>query len=394
MKQTCLVNAKKDEKGIAGQARNDRPFRMKKIVIFVASLLMFTNCITVYINDNTTTDLKKQDAASFQPIYSQPESEKDDITPNGSTTKDYKTSDNIKALNLFLEENNYLASIGSNFNTDERGNDLIFSFRNSSTLCGFGIIRNGVVSATSVTLSYHPKNFGNTVIRNGDYIVHAINGGVYGLCGLHGYSIQGRDFSTIQPIWTNNEDYVRYNGIGYYSESVDNKYYAYVSCGDIHESPARLNMQTGELVLTDDKSEFKLFEVVAKVNDLYYGRLMKNKYTSYSYVSASQYYNIFDNYTVIRADFTPSTALSLSGFSYTKRRIALIDFTGNIARPIYLNGVTDKKVPATLTAIPNFEYKGKYYIQTDKLNYSQYEEIKVPYDLFDNKYIKHARKVK
>ncbi|MDR0815130.1 MAG: hypothetical protein LBN37_05180 [Bacteroidales bacterium] len=29
MKQTCLVNAKEDEKGIAGQARNDRPFRIK-----------------------------------------------------------------------------------------------------------------------------------------------------------------------------------------------------------------------------------------------------------------------------------------------------------------------------------------------------------------------------
>jgi hypothetical protein len=25
MKQTCLANAKEDEKGIAGQARNDRP---------------------------------------------------------------------------------------------------------------------------------------------------------------------------------------------------------------------------------------------------------------------------------------------------------------------------------------------------------------------------------
>jgi diaminopimelate epimerase len=29
MKQKCLVSAKEDEKGIAGQARNDRPFRMK-----------------------------------------------------------------------------------------------------------------------------------------------------------------------------------------------------------------------------------------------------------------------------------------------------------------------------------------------------------------------------
>jgi hypothetical protein len=32
MKQTCLVNAKADEKGIAGQARNDRPFRMKTFI--------------------------------------------------------------------------------------------------------------------------------------------------------------------------------------------------------------------------------------------------------------------------------------------------------------------------------------------------------------------------
>ncbi|MDR0866073.1 MAG: M28 family peptidase [Candidatus Symbiothrix sp.] len=44
MKQTCLINAKEDEKGIAGQARNDRSFRMKKgllaLLILVASIAM------------------------------------------------------------------------------------------------------------------------------------------------------------------------------------------------------------------------------------------------------------------------------------------------------------------------------------------------------------------
>jgi hypothetical protein len=40
MKQTCLVNAREDEKGIAGQARNDRPFRMKRFTGVFIFLLM------------------------------------------------------------------------------------------------------------------------------------------------------------------------------------------------------------------------------------------------------------------------------------------------------------------------------------------------------------------
>jgi hypothetical protein len=40
MKQTCLINAKKDEKGIAGQARNDRSFRMKNLFILVIFLAL------------------------------------------------------------------------------------------------------------------------------------------------------------------------------------------------------------------------------------------------------------------------------------------------------------------------------------------------------------------
>jgi hypothetical protein len=45
MKQTCLVNAKENEKGIAGQARNDRSFRMKKVkltLFFLVSVIMFS----------------------------------------------------------------------------------------------------------------------------------------------------------------------------------------------------------------------------------------------------------------------------------------------------------------------------------------------------------------
>jgi Ca-activated chloride channel family protein len=42
MKQTCLANTKEDEKGIAGQARNDRPFRMKtrRIKAMMLSVLL------------------------------------------------------------------------------------------------------------------------------------------------------------------------------------------------------------------------------------------------------------------------------------------------------------------------------------------------------------------
>jgi predicted esterase len=42
MKQTCLVNAKEDEKGIAGQARNDRSFRMKKYFLCLLAVLFIS----------------------------------------------------------------------------------------------------------------------------------------------------------------------------------------------------------------------------------------------------------------------------------------------------------------------------------------------------------------
>ncbi|MDR0864354.1 MAG: FG-GAP-like repeat-containing protein, partial [Candidatus Symbiothrix sp.] len=41
MKQTYLLNTKEDEKGIAGQARNDRPFRMKQYIILFIFLNVF-----------------------------------------------------------------------------------------------------------------------------------------------------------------------------------------------------------------------------------------------------------------------------------------------------------------------------------------------------------------
>ncbi|MDR0833895.1 MAG: IPT/TIG domain-containing protein, partial [Candidatus Symbiothrix sp.] len=50
MKQTCLVNAKEDEKGIAGQARNDRPFRMKQnklIRLNAGCRTLFAACVCV-----------------------------------------------------------------------------------------------------------------------------------------------------------------------------------------------------------------------------------------------------------------------------------------------------------------------------------------------------------
>jgi alpha-L-fucosidase 2 len=46
MKQTCLLNAKENEKEIAGQARNDRSFRMKLQIISLLALLTFASCQT------------------------------------------------------------------------------------------------------------------------------------------------------------------------------------------------------------------------------------------------------------------------------------------------------------------------------------------------------------
>jgi hypothetical protein len=47
MKQTCLINTKENEKGIAGQAHNDRSFLMKKIgvkIFIVFALFVTTSC--------------------------------------------------------------------------------------------------------------------------------------------------------------------------------------------------------------------------------------------------------------------------------------------------------------------------------------------------------------
>jgi hypothetical protein len=48
MKQTCLINAKEDEKGIAGQACNDRSFQMKRILkaaLYIVVFLLVFMCI-------------------------------------------------------------------------------------------------------------------------------------------------------------------------------------------------------------------------------------------------------------------------------------------------------------------------------------------------------------
>jgi quinol monooxygenase YgiN len=62
MKQTCLISAKEDEKGITGQARNDRSFQMKKNLekgvlfsVFCALLLFCAFTDKKADNDETLT---------------------------------------------------------------------------------------------------------------------------------------------------------------------------------------------------------------------------------------------------------------------------------------------------------------------------------------------------
>jgi hypothetical protein len=318
-------------------------------------------------------------------IFTQAVSQIDSITFRTS-----ETDNNVEALNRFLKDNNYFSEIGLNFNTDERGDDLIFSFRNNSRLRGFGIIQNGTVYTSSFLLEYdisaRIENITPTVAWNGDYIVYAINGGVSEIGGLIGYTMQGRDFSTVKKTWENRSALLRYAWIELLSEVIDNTYYLAVTRSHIYWSTARVNMETGDIVFSDSELEAKKLVEAIKVNDLYYGIMIKHGYSTRLLVSVPQYYNIFDNYTIIRSD--SNDAFTHCRFSYTKRRAALIDFFGNIVRPIYLNGEIDMEVPpATLTIIPDFEYKGKYYARNDNENDTQFTEIEVPYDLFDDKYI-------
>jgi hypothetical protein len=319
-------------------------------------------------------------------IFTQAVSQIDSVT--------FRTPDadgNMGVLNQFLKSNNYFSEIGCNFNTDERGDDLIFSFKDNSRLRGFGIVQNGIVYTTSITIEHNmyptpSTNNSTTVVWNGDYIVFAINGGDGGIAGLFGYTMQGRDFSTVKQIWENRSNDLRYVWADQFSEVINNTYYTAIRRVNIYLSSGRVNMQTGDVIFSDCASEAKIFLLTAKVNDLYYGILIKDNYATWQMASTSRYYNIFDDYTVIRSDLTSET-LRWSTFSYTKRRAALIDFTNHIARPIYLNGETDMEVPATLTTIPYIEYKGKYYVIKENANYTQLNEVIVPYDLFDNKYI-------
>jgi DUF1680 family protein len=69
MKQTCLVNTKEDEKGIAGQARNDRPFRMKqKILIAFVALFGMTICVYPQKNKQNEKSVKVVEAVDFSHV--------------------------------------------------------------------------------------------------------------------------------------------------------------------------------------------------------------------------------------------------------------------------------------------------------------------------------------
>ncbi|MDR1985231.1 MAG: hypothetical protein LBQ28_10505 [Prevotellaceae bacterium] len=382
----------------------------KKLTFITVLILLITSCVSVLTSENAynNSELKKQLAALetkldknnkllqtlVNAIQDEPNLvDADDVAPtnNSTTESSYDTKDNVEALNLFLKENQYIARIGYNFNTDKRKDILLFAFRNSSKLRGFGIVKNGTVYATSFGVMYFTTGNCPYAVWNGDYIVFAVNGGITGDCGLFGYAMKENDFITIKRTWTNKNSSVRYVGIRPYSEIVDDKYYVSVYRVDGYMSTARVNMATGDMDFTDNISDAKEMHVTVKVNNLYYGLLIKDRWLSYVMASAPQYYNIFDNYKIIRSDFSPTTFNGFN-FSYTKKRLALIDFTDNIARPVYLNGVTDNNVPATLTKIPEFEYKNEYYVNKTNDTYTQFEKIEVPYDLFNDKYIKLTNK--
>jgi hypothetical protein len=80
MKQKCLVNAKEDEKGIAGQARNDRSFRMKKAILSISAVaaigiaIINSSCIhqsTTQLNNVVLTKVTETDMFGDSTYFSQ-----------------------------------------------------------------------------------------------------------------------------------------------------------------------------------------------------------------------------------------------------------------------------------------------------------------------------------
>ncbi|MDR2652540.1 MAG: hypothetical protein LBC68_09555 [Prevotellaceae bacterium] len=378
---------------------------MKTKLIFIAAMiLLFAGCTIVLPSEKTAdiNELKQRlsalesklekNNAMLQSIINAINDnsdvyieEENNMSENNYVEVNYNTRDNVEAMNLFLNEKNYFANIGSNFNTDNRKNDLLFTFRNFYKVRGFGIVRDGTVYAMSITLDreVYDRNLAVTyVVWNGDYIVLAINGGTDGICGFIGYYLQGLDFSTLKRTWKNNSSDFRYAGVDVFSEVINSTYYVSAYRINMNKSNARINMKTGEIDFSNENNENQIF-IAVKSNNLYYGMIKKDNSSTQLLISAPRYYDIFDNYKII-ANLDKSTARC---FSYTKRRCAIIDFSDNIARPAYLDGFVDYTVPATVKIIPQFEYKGKYYIKKDTSIYTQFDEIEVPYDLFDDKYI-------
>jgi hypothetical protein len=141
MKQTCLANAKEDEKGIAGQARNDRPFRMKtKVLLLVTGILCLTGAMA-QTNYYSETKTYRENGYSYQC----------DVTEWGKV-KLYNSD------NLFTNQRSVYKSDGSFFSRERSGNKLPmeFSARNKKNDTIFISI---VYNALSISEKQRTKGF-------------------------------------------------------------------------------------------------------------------------------------------------------------------------------------------------------------------------------------------
>ena len=298
---------------------------------------------------------------------------------------------NVKALNKFVQDNQYYFTLGYILN-EYANADLLISYKPSddskpSTLRGFAIIRNGVVYNTTFNIP-RAGNSSNSIecIWNGNYVTVAITGSYNDeSTGLYGFQINNKDLS--QPavkLWQNTDSKLRWLIVYPFSECVNGNYYFGGERNYTYGSSFRCNMATGEVLFTDAAQVHRVFAPVIYADGNYYGAC-KIDGGNFCIASAPQYYNNTALNTQQLSEINLTTWNPCHIFDFGKRRSVITAVVNQLHYPVFLSsGKIDTSVPG-FANINVFKYRDKSYMLRDDCG--QLIEINDVSYLFDDKYV-------
>jgi heat shock protein HslJ len=156
MKQTCLINAKKDEKGIAGQARNNSSFLMKKSV-FTVAVMALVLATTACKSNQKISETGSENKGLLEKYWKLDQIMGADIT--GLDSKSAKDA----FITLKKEENRLVGNAGCNSITGTyelgEGNRIRFSqMVTTQKMCMDMTVEDKMKKALETADSYYLKN--------------------------------------------------------------------------------------------------------------------------------------------------------------------------------------------------------------------------------------------